>query len=151
MKTTHQAPVRITTAVVDGVAIEAGQKLVIEAEEGIYSFRYLEADGSLTCWGGHNQHESWRTFRASRCHMPGWVAPTAGDQPEKITRASRYEVFEAWALAHQGEVFTTQQLVDVAGFSAVTMVKYLKESLLFEQIKKGTWRVQSARGTRNDV
>ena len=149
MKSKTEAPVRITTAVVDEVQIDAGQKLIIEGEEGTFAFRYLNTDGSLTCWGGVNQHESWRSFRPERCHMPGWVPPVDEDSTEKTSRSGRYGAFEAWAHAHQGEVFSTQQLVEVAGFSSATMLKYLKESLLFEQIKKGTWRVQNTEGTRN--
>lgn len=149
MKTKIEAPVRITNAMVDGVPIEEGQKLIIEGEEGGFSFRYVNSDGSLTCWGGVNQHESWRSFRPERCHMPGWVPPANEDSGEKVTRSGRYGAFEAWAHAHQGEVFSTQQLVDIAGFSSATMVKYLKESLLFEPVKKGTWRVKNMEGTRN--
>jgi hypothetical protein len=142
---------RITTAEVDGQQIEAGQRLIIEGEEGAYQFRYLHTDGSLTCWGGVNQRESWRSFRPSKCHLPGWVPPADPDAEDKVSRSGRYGAFEAWALAHQGDTFTTQQLVEVSGFSSATMVKYLKTSLLFEPIKKGTWRVLQAKGTRNDV
>jgi hypothetical protein len=144
---------RITVTEIDGQTVEAGQRLLIEGEEGAYSFRYLNPDGSLTCWGGVNQHESWRSFRAERCHMPGWVPTHDRDrsEDENTSRSSRYGAFELWALANQGETFTTQQLVDVSGFSSATMLKYLKTSLLFEPVKKGTWRVLLAEGTRNDV
>ena len=151
MKKKIEEIIRITTAEVDGQQIEAGQRLIIEGEEGVFAFRYMNDDGSLTCWGGVNQHESWRSFRSSRCHMPGWVPPADPDADEKVSRSGRYGAFEVWALAHQGETFSTQQLVEVSGFSSATMVKYLKTSLLFEPIKKGTWRVLQAKGTRNDV
>jgi len=142
---------RITTAIVDGVEIESGQRLIIESEEGVFSFRYLNTDGSLTCWGGVNQHESWRSFRPERCHMPGWVPALDPDADDTMSRSGRYGAFEAWAIANQGEVYTTQQLVEVSGFSSATMLKYLKTSLLFESVKKGTWRVLLTEGTRNDV
>lgn len=142
---------RITVAEVDGVSIDAGQRLIIEGEEGNFAFRYVNPDGSLTCWGGVNQHESWRSFRPERCHMPGWVPALDPDADDTMSRSGRYGAFEAWAISHQGEVFATQQLVDVSGFSSATMLKYLKTSLLFESVKKGTWRVLLTEGTRNDV
>lgn len=142
---------RITVAEVDGIEIQAGQRLIIEGEEGAYSFRYLMADGSLTCWGGVHQHESWRSFRAERCHLPGWVPALDPEAEDTMSRSGRYGAFEAWAISHQGEVFTTQQLTEVSGFSSATMLKYLKTSLLFEPVKKGTWRVLQTEGTRNHV
>lgn len=149
MKKQLPAIERITTAEVDGIPIESGQRLIIEGEEGVFAFRYQNPDGSLTCWGGVNQHESWRSFRLDRCHMPGWVPALDPEADDTMSRSGRYGAFEAWAHAHQGEVFSTQQLVDVAGFSSATMLKYLKESLLFEPVKKGTWRVLNMEGTRN--
>lgn len=151
MKKQVQPIERITVAEVDGASIEEGQRLIIEGEEGAFAFRYANTDGSLTCWGGVHQHESWRSFRADRCHLPGWVPPADPNADEKVSRSGRYGAFEAWALSKQGESFTTQQLVDVSGFSHATMLKYLKTSLIFAQVKKGTWRVQSTEGTRNDV
>lgn len=139
-------PERPKTAVVDGAEIEAGQRLIVEGEEGGFTFRYVMPDGSLTCWGGVNQHESWRSFRPEKCHRPGWVPPL--DPEEHVSRSGRYGAFEAWASQHQNETFTTAELVEVSGFSSATMLKYLKTSLLFEPQKKGTWRVQDQGGTR---
>jgi len=91
----------LTNPEVDGAAIEAGQQIVVENEEGSYFFRYIGPDGSLTCWGGTKGHESWRNFRVERCHLPGW-RPTAvvdEENADKATRASRYAAL-SFGLAH---------------------------------------------------
>lgn len=61
------------------------------------------------------------------------------DKPEK--RKNKYGSFEKWADEHRGEEYTTEQLVEVAGFSYQTTLKYLSESPLFIKVKKGLWRV----------
>lgn len=137
-----------TDAVVDGVSIEAGQKLVIENETGVFHFRHLGKDGSLCCWGGENQHESWRNFAPSRCHLPGWV-PSSSAPEEKQSRASKYGAFEMWASANQGKTFTTAELVEVSGFSTATLLKYLPESLHFEKLKRGSWRIRHMEDSRD--
>jgi hypothetical protein len=134
---------------IDGVDIEPGQQIVVENEDGSYYFRYLGTDGSLTCWGGPSGHGAMRSFRQERCHLPGWRPPVVEeDGTEKTTRASRYSAFELWASTHQNETFTTAQLVEISGFSNATVLKYLATSLIFEQIKRGTWRVRDLSKSR---
>lgn len=130
--------------IVDGTEVHAGQRLVIENESGAFYLRSVGRDGSLTVWGGVSGHESWRSFRCEKCHLPGWRPPVVPDAAEeKPSRASRYDAFELWASTHRDEVFTTQQLADVSGFSLPTITKYLTESLTFEKIKRGQWRVRA--------
>lgn len=61
------------------------------------------------------------------------------DKPEK--RKNKYGAFDKWAYEHRGEEYTTDQLVEVAGFSYQTTLKYVSESPLFIKVKKGLWRV----------
>lgn len=130
-------------ATVDGVGIDAGQRLIVENEGGAFHLRSIARDGSLTVWGGLSGHESWRSFRSDRCHLPGWRPPVQLDaETEKPTRASRYDAFELWAGMHPDETFSTQELADVSGFSVPTITKYLTESLIFEKVKRGQWRVR---------
>lgn len=139
----------ITTANIDGVDIERGQLIIVENEEGSFYFRYQDQGGSITCWGGPKGHEAMRSFRAERCHLPGWrPVVVEADGTEKTTRASRYQAFEIWAATHQNETFTTAQLVEVSGFSNATMLKYLAGSLIFEQVKRGSWRVRDLSQSR---
>ena len=62
--------------------------------------------------------------------------------PQKTEkRKDKWGSFDAWTKDHQGEQFTTDQLVEIAGFSYQTVLKYVSESPLFGKIKKGVWEV----------
>lgn len=129
-------------ALVDGVEITHGQKLVVDGSAGTYTFRHVSRDGSLTCWGGEPHNQSWRSFSADRCHLPGWVAPAAAtDVTDKPSRASKYAAFEMWASVNQGKTFSTTELIEISGFSAPTLTKYVTDSMFFEKVKRGQWRV----------
>jgi len=68
------------------------------------------------------------------------------DEPVKPQkRADKYAEFENWAVEHDGEQFTTEQLIEQSGFSHVTILKYLKESLHFVKVKKGLWEARNPR------
>ena len=56
-------------------------------------------------------------------------------------RKDKYGAFESWADEHRGEEYTTEQLVEVAGFSYQTTLKFVSESPLFIKVKKGLWRI----------
>jgi hypothetical protein len=56
-------------------------------------------------------------------------------------RKDKYGTFEKWTEEHKGEEYTTDQLVEVAGFSYQTTLKYVSESPLFIKVKKGLWRI----------
>lgn len=56
-------------------------------------------------------------------------------------RKDKYGAFESWADEHRGEEYTTEQLVEVAGFSYQTTLKFVSESHLFVKVKKGLWRI----------
>ena len=60
-------------------------------------------------------------------------------KPEK--RKDKWGAFDKWANEHGGEQFSTDQLVEIAGFSYQTTLKYVSESHLFIKIKKGLWQV----------
>jgi hypothetical protein len=60
-------------------------------------------------------------------------------KPEK--RKDKWGAFDKWTTEHTGEQFSTDQLVEIAGFSYQTTLKYVSESPLFIKIKKGLWQV----------
>jgi len=133
--------IRIPATELDGVRIEEGQKILVEDEPGNYTFKYVDKNGDVTCWGGLSGNEMWRSFRASRCHPPTWAPSSATEQMS--SRAGKYAAFETWARSHDGEQFTTEQLVEVSGFSHQTTLKYLSDSLFFMKVKKGLWEVRN--------
>lgn len=62
-------------------------------------------------------------------------------RPEK--RKEKYGAFDKWAKEHQGDQFTTDELVEISGFSYQTTLKYISESPLFIRVKKGLWQVSN--------
>jgi hypothetical protein len=59
-------------------------------------------------------------------------------------RADKYDAMLAWSKDHLFEQFTTEQLVEVSGFSYPTTLKFLQESPTFRKVKKGLWEVRDA-------
>jgi hypothetical protein len=133
--------IRIESVELDGVTLTSGDKVVIEDEPGNFTFRYADKNGDIACWGGLSGHEMWRSFKASRCHPTTWSPKSANEQMS--SRAGKYVAFETWAKSHDGEQFTTEQLVEVSGFSHQTTLKYLADSLIFTKVKKGLWEVRN--------
>lgn len=72
-------------------------------------------------------------------YMSGESAEIAIPRTEK--RKDKWSSFDSWAKEHQAEQFTTEQLVEIAGFSYPTVLKYVSESPLFNKVKKGLWEV----------
>jgi hypothetical protein len=66
---------------------------------------------------------------------------TVGGIVKTERRKDKYGTFEKWTEEHRGEEYTTEQLVEVAGFSYQTTLKYVSESPLFIKVKKGLWRI----------
>lgn len=63
-------------------------------------------------------------------------------------RSDKYDSFIDWTKDKVGEQFTTETLVEVAGFSYVTVLKFLDESQYFKKIKKGLWEVRDPKAER---
>lgn len=63
-------------------------------------------------------------------------------------RADRWRALEDWAKQHFLEEVTTEQMVEVAGFSYPTVLNYLKTSPYFRKIKRGAWEVRDPKADR---
>lgn len=75
-----------------------------------------------------------------KTYLSGIAGANKGvDKPEK--RKHKWSAFEKWADEHRGEQYTTDQLVEVSGFSYQTTLKYISDSHLFIKVKKGLWQV----------
>jgi hypothetical protein len=59
-------------------------------------------------------------------------------------RADKYDALLDWAKGHLFEQYTTEQLVEVSGFSYPTTLKFLQDSPTFRKVKKGLWEVRDA-------
>jgi hypothetical protein len=144
---------QIPTATIDGVEINDGTMMVVEGEVGTFKFKYVDAtDGSITCVGGQTGYGMWRSFKPERCHLVGWIRPreTDGDEPVTHTRSQRYAAFVNWARAHDGEQFTTEQLVEQSGFSYQTTLKFIDSHPNFNKIKKGLYECRNDLLRRNE-
>jgi hypothetical protein len=63
----------------------------------------------------------------------------------KVSRSDQYKAFEQWASEHDSEQFTTEQLVEVSGFSYQTTLKFIDGSTYFRRIKKGLYECRNER------
>lgn len=63
-------------------------------------------------------------------------------------RSDKYNAFVEWTKDKVGQQFTTDALVDEAGFSYITVLKFLGESPHFRKIKKGLWEIRDPKADR---
>ena len=63
-------------------------------------------------------------------------------------RADKYDSFMDWTKDKIFEQYTTEALVEVAGFSYPTVLKFLQDSPSFKKLKKGLWEIRDAKADR---
>lgn len=63
-------------------------------------------------------------------------------------RSDKYNAFIEWTKDKVGQQFTTDALVEEAGFSYITVLKFLGESPHFRKIKKGLWEIRDPKADR---
>jgi len=63
-------------------------------------------------------------------------------------RSDKYNAFIDWTKDKVGQQFTTDALVEEAGFSYITVLKFLGESPHFRKIKKGLWEIRDPKADR---
>lgn len=63
-------------------------------------------------------------------------------------RSDRYDALLDWSKDHLFEQFTTEQIVEISGFSYPTTLKFIQESPTFRKVKKGLWEVRDADADR---
>lgn len=70
------------------------------------------------------------------------------DTIKKEKRSDKYDAFIDWTKDKVGQQFTTDALVEVAGFSYITVLKFLGDSPHFKKVKKGLWEIRDPRADR---
>jgi len=75
-------------------------------------------------------------------------APVIAHKP---SRKERVKALIKFAKEHHGEQFTTEQLVEVAGFCHATTLKFLNDNPYFHKIKKGLYEARDVAGDRADA
>jgi len=63
-------------------------------------------------------------------------------------RSEKYDAFIDWSKAHTFEQYTTEQLVEISGFSYPTTLKFIQDSPSFRKIKKGLWEIRDPKADR---
>jgi hypothetical protein len=63
-------------------------------------------------------------------------------------RADKYDTFIDWTKDKVFEQYTTDALVEQAGFSYPTVLKFLQESPHFRKVKKGLWEIRDPKADR---
>lgn len=77
--------------------------------------------------------------------------PAPTEQAKPVRRADRWKALENWAKTRTYEEYTTEQLVEVAGFSYSTVLDYIKMSPYFKKIKRGVWEIRNPKDDRVKV
>lgn len=90
------------------------------------------------------------TLTKSLCSQYGLPQSVVGElgfsvEPDEANekRSDKYKAFEKWAGEHDSEQYTTAQLVEVAGFSYPTVLKFIDGSPYFRKIKNGLYECRN--------
>lgn len=73
------------------------------------------------------------------------------DMTHKPSRADQYKAFEQWASDHDSEQYTTDQLVEVSGFSYPTVLRFIDGNPHFHKVKKGLYECRNAKVRREQA
>ena len=73
---------------------------------------------------------------------------TVIDEVKPVRRANKYDSLIDWAKGRVFEQYTTDQLVEQAGFSYQTTLKFLQESPYFRKVKKGLWEIRDPKADK---
>lgn len=68
------------------------------------------------------------------------------DKPVK--RADKWKILEDWAKNKTYEEVTTEEIMEVCGFSNQTVLNYVKTSPYFRKIQRGRWEVRDPKEDR---
>jgi len=70
------------------------------------------------------------------------------EEVKPVKRADRWRTLEEWAKKHTYHEVTTEQLVEISGFSYQTVLNYVKTSPYFRRIQRGQWEVRDPKEDR---
>ena len=69
----------------------------------------------------------------------------------RTSRSDQYKAFIKWACEHDREQFTTDQLIEVSGFSYQTTLKFVDSDPNFIRIKKGLYECRDYNASRTEA
>ena len=137
-----------------------GDKFSIPKEEKFTLGEYERALHVLLVWKREgekgNPARTLRTYGISEstmaevladwCDMTITEEEVADIRVEK--RVDKYDSFIDWTKDKLFEQYTTEALVEVAGFSYPTVLKFIQDSPYFRKVKKGLWEIRDPKADR---
>jgi len=72
----------------------------------------------------------------------------AAVEVKPVKRADKWKALEEWAKKNTYQEVSTEQLVQIAGFSYQTVLNYVKSSPYFRKIQRGQWEVRDPKEDR---
>lgn len=69
-------------------------------------------------------------------------------EAKPVKRADKWKALEEWAKKNTYHEVTTEQLVEISGFSYQTVLNYVKTSPYFRKIQRGQWEVRDPKEDR---
>lgn len=76
------------------------------------------------------------------------LAEAVEAKAKPVKRADKWKTLEEWAKKHTYHEVTTEQIVEIAGFSYQTVLNYIKTSPYFRKIQRGQWEVRDPKEDR---
>lgn len=139
---------------------EYEDKWLIPSDQRFQLGEYERAMHVLLMW--RNEGEKGNPIRTLRSYgvMENTIVQTISDwcdmtiteddlsEVKTEKRADKYNSFIDWTKDKIGQQFTTDALVAEAGFSYITVLKFLGESQHFRKIKKGLWEIRDPKADR---
>lgn len=122
----------------------------MEVSEPLRAFHIVQANGGVVSAKLMSQYMV-STRVAEQLIVEMGMDDAIIDTSPKTSRADLYKSFERWASEHDSEQFTTDQLVEVAGFSYPTVLKFIDGNPHFHKIKKGLYECRDAKKRREQA
>jgi len=70
------------------------------------------------------------------------------EKAQPVKRADKWKALEDWAKKNTYAEVTTEQVVELSGFSHATVLNYIKTSPFFKKIQRGSWEVRDPKEDR---
>lgn len=70
------------------------------------------------------------------------------EEIKPVRRTDKWRALEEWAKKNTYQEVTTEQLVEISGFSYPTVLNYVKTSPYFRKIQRGQWEVRDPKEDR---
>jgi len=135
---------------------EFGSKYRVPSEKQFEMSAYTRGMYCLMSWDGKGSPARYlASYSIDEKTIIKLVADFCGEEISeddisvtKEKRADKYDALVSYAKENIFRQCTTEELVEVSGFSYQTTLKYLQESAWYKKVKKGLWECRDAKADR---